>query len=230
MGREDGSAHDRRRAPFGIARRAEGKRLECDQLERGANQQAARWIPDKRTSQCRRDQRPRNHRLRKAHDVQPEHAAEQRDRDRSTCSQLDPAKQVVEPHRRAPGKSCAVTATPRVRSSRSCVSSSRGQKDIAKPRRAPAREWMPPTFTASTPAFSARRRIVAMSPVSKRPWRRSARYRGSAPMRRRGMKVHVHLRRDAHAVEFLLPVARRHRVVHEDDETQSSGWPHPTTT
>ena len=35
------------------------------------------------------------------------------------------------------------------------------------------------------------------------------------------MKKDVHLGRHAHAVELLLPVARRHGVVHEHDELEA---------
>ena len=80
---------------------------------------------------------------------------------------------------------------------------------------------MPPTFTlpiAFTP--STRRRIVAMSPVSRMPGRGSrdiARMIANRASRRRA-KVDVHLRRHAHAIELLLPVARRDLVVDEHDE------------
>jgi hypothetical protein len=41
------------------------------------------------------------------------------------------------------------------------------------------------------------------------------------------MKVDVHFRRDAHAIQLLLPVARRDGIVDEDDETDIERLPPP---
>ena len=57
---------------------------------------------DERAGERRRDERPRDHRLRKAHDVESEDAAEQRDRKQlDELTRLVPGEQVVERTRHA---------------------------------------------------------------------------------------------------------------------------------
>ena len=114
-----------RRSPLRITRSAERKGVQRYQLECRADEQPGRGIADEPSGNCRRDQRPLDHRLRKAHDVETEQAAEKRDR-----KQIDPHQPATPASRsssgigRAPGTSCAEIDTPCVAISRKAASSS----------------------------------------------------------------------------------------------------------
>ena len=94
---------------------------------------------DERAGERRRDERARDHRLRKAHDVEPEHAAEQRDR--NELDELDhgslPASRSSSERAARPARPAPSRSTPRAASSRSCALFVGREEHVAQPLHAP---------------------------------------------------------------------------------------------
>src|SRR5256714_15300460 len=159
---------DGRRSIFRIPHRADMQDVVLQQLEHDAELQSRRDVSENRPSNRPGDERPRDHRLRQAHEIDAYERAPNEQGEQNLNGQVH----VKSPTgtARAVGTSCAVTSIPRAASWRSFAASSSVRYTKRRRSFRPVRWCTPPTLnrlTCGTRPASAT--AVSISPTSRIP-------------------------------------------------------------
>src|ERR1041384_5983801 len=164
-----GDGGDRRRTVLGVADRADRQDVVLQQLENDAELETGRDVAEDRAGDGAGDERPRDHDLRQAHEVDPDERAPGDQRDEDLCREVHVNSPIGTA--RAVGTSCAVTSTPRAASCLSFAASSSVRYTKRSRSLRPARWGTPPTVTFLPPPA----RCAAADNPPRRRWRRPAR-------------------------------------------------------
>src|ERR1041385_2300909 len=168
-----GDGGDRRRTVLGVAHRADRQDVVLPQLQQDAELDTGRDVAEDRAGDGAGDERPRDHDLRQAHEVDADERAPGDQRDEDLCREVHVNSPIGTA--RAVGTSCAVTSTPRAASCLSFAASSSVKYTKRSRSLRPARWCTPPTFSFFTPgARLASATAVSTSPTSRMPTRESA--------------------------------------------------------
>src|SRR5204862_7833010 len=155
-----------------VAYGSDGEDVELEQLEQHAQAQPSLQVADDEPRPRGRDERPRDHHLGHAHQIEPDQGPPQQqgelDVDVHTNSSSGTA--------RAVGTSCAVISMPHAASCRSLAASASVRYTYRSFSERPARWCTPPMFTRRMMPFSspATAAMVSMSPARRMPGRGSA--------------------------------------------------------